>query len=298
MNASDCTEEYDPDGHMSDYQLSVALLLNIQDHDRGEFHWYQLFTYMFLHDTSGIIAFAMHLGGNLIFLVIIGSRVNSVIGNLATAVVYILLGVCSAAVFLIVAGPDNHGAMHGASGAILGMAGIYLVLFPVQKIICAMWIRIVPLVKSLIISKTFMRGFLLLIIYFAFDIAMNALEARLNPNGGDGVAHWAHIGGFLCGILVGLALVFSRQFKITGDLVSLIFGKLAWPLTGKPSQWATRRQTLLGSLAFSGGAAAMLGLVLLVLALYDPRTQADQFADNGSRRLTARGQRRWQYPGG
>jgi membrane associated rhomboid family serine protease len=147
-------QKYDPSGRMSDYQLGVLFVLDVNNHNLGEFHWYQLFTYMFLHDTSGIFAFALHLDGNMILLVILGSRVNAAIGNFATAVLYVVLGVCSAAVFLISGGADNHGPMLGASGAIMGMAGIYLILFPVQKIVCAVWIRIIPLVNFLILSKT------------------------------------------------------------------------------------------------------------------------------------------------
>ena len=66
----------------------------------GEFHWYQLITHAFLHDTSSIFNFIMHLSGNLVFMLVFGTRVNALIGNLATAIVYPILAVCAATAHL------------------------------------------------------------------------------------------------------------------------------------------------------------------------------------------------------
>jgi hypothetical protein len=83
-----------------------------------------------------------------------------------------------------------------------------------------------------------MRGFWILLIYFGYDILMNSISAALGHHGGGGVAHWAHIGGFLTGATIGLALLLSRMFNTHGgDVLSVTLGKHAWPLIGKPARW-------------------------------------------------------------
>jgi len=53
----------------------------------------------------------------------------------------------------------------------------------------------------------------------------------------DGVAHWAHLGGFIAGALVGLILLLTRQVDAhSGDVISAILGRRAWALVGKPGQ--------------------------------------------------------------
>ena len=127
------------------------------------------------------------------------------------------------------------GPMLGASGAIMGLAGMYLVLFPVQQVYCAMWIRLRLWFACTIFA---LRGFWVLLIYFAYDILMNLIEKKLSGGGGGGVAHWAHIGGFLTGMGLALVILFSRMFNCRGnDVLSVMLGKAAWPLLGKPSRW-------------------------------------------------------------
>jgi membrane associated rhomboid family serine protease len=203
----------------------------------GTFHPYQLLSHALLHDTSSILEFAFHLGGNLLFMLVFGSRVNSLIGNIATAVAYPVLAVCAAAVYLASLSPDHTGPMLGASGAIQGLAGMYLILFPVHRVYCAMWLRI----RWSLFAKVFtLRGFWVLLIYFCYDVTMQVLSSKYG-DGGGGVAHWAHIGGFLTGVVLALGILLSRQFNCRGaDLLSVVLGRHAWPLIGKPSRWGDR----------------------------------------------------------
>jgi len=54
----------------------------------------------------------------------------------------------------------------------------------------------------------------------------------------DGVAHWAHLGGFLGGVTFALLLLIARQVNARGgDMLSVVLGRFAWPLIGKPSRW-------------------------------------------------------------
>ena len=53
-----------------------------------------------------------------------------------------------------------------------------------------------------------------------------------------GVAHWAHIGGFMAGMALAVIILFSRMFNCRGnDMLSVMLGKSAWPLLGKPGRW-------------------------------------------------------------
>jgi membrane associated rhomboid family serine protease/pSer/pThr/pTyr-binding forkhead associated (FHA) protein len=230
----------DPDGRLSDDELvsrAVSLVAAEMAAAGGEFHWYQLITHAFLHDTSSIYNFVMHLAGNLLFLLVFGSRVNALIGNIATACLYPILAIGAATVHLLSMGDGPSGPMLGASGAIMGLAGMYLVLFPAHHVYCAMWISIWLRFRRLYGCKIFrMRGFWILLIYFGYDILMNAISSHFGHGGG--VAHWAHIGGFLTGATLGLGVLFSRMFNTHGgDVLSVTLGRNAWPLIGRPSRW-------------------------------------------------------------
>ncbi len=202
---------------------------------KGEpFHWWQLFTHILLHDPSNIYAFTLHLGGNMVFLLVFGSRVNALIGDIPTLIIYPILGVIAGL-------SQNYFTTHlipipslGASGAINGLAGMYLILFPIHRIYCAWWFRlrfIVPL-KLKIVP---IRGFWILLIYFAWDLLSGLLS---RDSIGGGTADWAHVGGFVAGAVIALGLLLSRQFNTRGgDMLSVIPGKRAWPLIGKPSRW-------------------------------------------------------------
>ena len=230
----------DPQGRLSDDEL-VQRELDKELADKlppvGKFQWYQLITHAFLHDTSSVYNFLMHLAGNLLFMLVFGTRVNALIGNLATAIVYPILAVCAASVHLMSLGNGPAGPMLGASGAIMGLAGMYLILFPVHHVYCAMWISLWLRFRRLFGCKIFqLRGFWILLIYFGYDILMNAISTHFHVGGG--VAHWAHIGGFLTGAAVGLGLLLSRMFNTHGgDVLSVALGKHAWPLIGKPARW-------------------------------------------------------------
>jgi membrane associated rhomboid family serine protease len=205
------------------------------DGSPGQFHAYQLITDTLIHDRGSITGFLLHLGGNMLFLLVFGTRVNSLIGNIATAIVYPLLAIASGLMYLAMLPPGHLAPALGASGAINGLAGMYLVLLPGHKVYCAMWIRIISftLFRMYFAMKIFaIRGFWVLLIYFGYDVLMVGIGWQ------DGTAHWAHIGGFLAGAAIGMALLLSKQFNChNGDLLSVLLGKHAWRVIGKPSRW-------------------------------------------------------------
>lgn len=190
----------------------------------GRFHAYQLVTHAFLH------ADIMHLAGNLLFLLVLGTRVNEAIGNIATAVLYPLLAVAAgmAHVWSTAAGPLHP--MIGASGAVMGMAGLYLILFPVHRVYIAAWWRWGLLVGFRLSHKVFsLRGFIVVLFFAALDVGFTALGAK------DNVAHWAHLGGIMSGAAIAILLLACRLVYSRCDLFSIVLGRYAWAITGTPA---------------------------------------------------------------
>ncbi len=189
------------------------------------FEPYQLVTCAFLH--SGPI----HLAGNMLFLLILGSRVNALIGNIWTAILYPVLA-AAAGIAQMVASRNAHlYPMIGASGAVMGLAGMYLVFFPIHQVHMAAWIRLGLLTGFRLHYKAFIvRGIWVVLFYIAFDVFYTALGLK------DGVAHWAHLGGFIAGVVLAVLLLLTRRVNARGaDIFSAIFGHKAAALVGKPT---------------------------------------------------------------
>ena len=181
----------------------------------GEFKRHQLLTHAFLHDTGSAMRLVMHLGSNMLFLIVFGSRVNALLGNVAMLLIYPLLAVAAAVSHVYVAEPTMP--MLGASGAVMGLAGMYLVLFPAHNVYCTMWLRFFGTLEY---SIFIVRGVWVLLIYFAFDALMVVMRL------GGTVAHWAHMGGFAAGASIALLLLLSRVVYCGGgDLLSVALGR-------------------------------------------------------------------------
>jgi membrane associated rhomboid family serine protease len=192
---------------------------------QAQFGWWQLLTSSLLHE--GIL----HLAGNMLFLLVFGLRVNELLGNAKMAVVYPLLAVCSAAAHHLSSANMPLAPYLGASGAIMGLAGMYFIFFPAQKVVMAFWIRLWPL-PYVWWHKIFrMRGFWMLVFWIALN---DLLPMWLKSE--DQVAHWAHLGGFISGMVLALAMLIARLASARGtDLITLIFGKAAWGIVGRPA---------------------------------------------------------------
>jgi membrane associated rhomboid family serine protease len=218
----------DPDPKHTDEQRVLAALRQLEtEKPKGHFDWYQLLTNTFLHDPYSIWGFIMHLGGNMLFLLIFGTRVNALVGNLKMAILYPLLGIAASAAHLLFS-PHLNGPALGASGAIMGLAGMYLIFFPVHRVYMAFWLKIFWRIPTWIKIWP-VRGFWVLAFYLSFDVISTLLRSR------DGVAHWAHLGGFIAGAAIALIMLCSRlQHANHGDLLSVLLGKYSWPLIGKP----------------------------------------------------------------
>lgn len=206
--------------------LEAHASLSPEEQCLAPFHYYQLLTNALLH--SGIL----HLAGNLLFLFVLGSRVNALIGNLLTALVYPLLAIGASIIYVVaMAGQPLIPAL-GASGAIMGLAGMYFVLFPAHKVHIAAWWRWGYIRAFTLSLKIFaVRGFWVVLFYIGLDVLWTYVGLE------DGVAHWAHIGGFLVGVAFALILLLTRLVDGRGgDLLSVLLGRRAWALLGRPGQ--------------------------------------------------------------
>ena len=143
--------------------------------------WVTLFTSMFLH--GGI----MHLGGNMLYLWIFGNNIEDVMGHGRFLAFYLLCGLVAA---MAQALPDMGSTipMIGASGAISGVLGAYLLLFPKAKVQV-----IIPI--GFFMMRNLPAGWLL-----GFWIAFQVISGLLADTDGGGVAWWAHVGGFAAGM--------------------------------------------------------------------------------------------------
>jgi membrane associated rhomboid family serine protease len=172
------TKQMDP--FVRHYALVPRHLLAHWD---GSAQWLPLFTHMFLHGG------AAHVLGNCWFLWIFGKNVEDRLGSVQFLVFYLLSGLAAAAMQVIV-DPGSSVPMLGASGAISGVLGAYLLLFPTAWIITLVpWI--VPILP--------VPAFFFLVLWFVIQ-AFSGVGSLLAGGSGGGVAWWAHVGGFVAGM--------------------------------------------------------------------------------------------------
>ena len=149
-----------------------------------------LFSAMFLHANM------MHLVGNMLFLWIYGDNVEYRLGRIGYLVAYLLTGIVSTLFFAMFV-PDSNVPMIGASGAISGVLGFYFVWFKRNQV--KVFVFLFPIIMNVIlIPARVVLGFYLLI--------DNVLPFLVSSSGGGGVAHGAHIGGFIAGALAAFVL--------------------------------------------------------------------------------------------
>jgi len=143
-----------------------------------------IFTSMFMHGGW------LHIIGNMLFLWIFGSNIEDSVGHLRFIIFYLLCGVAAAATQVAIA-PDSTVPMIGASGAISGVLGAYLLLFPRS--------RVLVLFPIWIFWRVFeVPAILMLVFWFGLQLLSGLTVLGANVNGG--VAFWAHVGGFVAGM--------------------------------------------------------------------------------------------------
>lgn len=147
--------------------------------------WLSPFTSMFMHGDL------MHLAGNMLYLWIFGNNIEDYLGHIKFLVFYILSGLAAAALFIIVE-PGGEIPMVGASGAIAGILGAYLVLYPRARVLTFIWI--IFFIRMFWLPAVFLLGY-----WFVLQLIMGL--SSMGASQGGGVAWFAHIGGFAFGWL-------------------------------------------------------------------------------------------------
>jgi membrane associated rhomboid family serine protease len=148
-------------------------------------------TSMFLHGGW------LHLIGNMLYLYIFGDNVEDRLGHLRYLVFYLLCGFAAGGAQAL-ASPGSNLPMVGASGAIAGVSGAYLLFFPRARVV-----TLVPIFLFLQVIEIPAVFFLLM--WFFWQL-MSGVATLGTDAGVGGVAFWAHIGGFVAGMVLGPTL--------------------------------------------------------------------------------------------
>ncbi|MTH76649.1 rhomboid family intramembrane serine protease [Paracoccus aestuariivivens] len=155
----------------------------------GQAEW-GLLTHIFLH--AGLL----HIAGNMLFLWVFGDNLEDQMGHVPFLIYYLACGLAAAG-GQILADPQSTVPMVGASGAIAGVMGGYLLLFPRAKV------DVIAII--IIIFKRFtIPAWVLLLAWFGLQLVSSASMAD------DGVAYIAHAAGFISGIVLALPVFFLR----------------------------------------------------------------------------------------
>ncbi|MDD3846820.1 MAG: rhomboid family intramembrane serine protease [Syntrophorhabdaceae bacterium] len=156
-------------------------------HDLLPYNVMTIFTSMFLHGGF------LHIIGNMLYLWIFGNNIEDRLGHAGYLLFYLLSGICAAA-FQVFYDPSSEIPMIGASGAVSGILGAYLLVYPHARI------------KTLLIIVVFIKivdipAILLLTVWFFMQFLYSNV---------DGIAWYAHVGGFIFGLLFALLFMVRK----------------------------------------------------------------------------------------
>ncbi len=161
--------------------------------------WLPLLSSMFLHGGW------FHLLGNMLYLWVFGNNVEDRLGHAGYLVFYLLAG-AAGGIFHVAANPLSTVPTIGASGAVAGILGAYLIFYPGARVL-----TLVPI--FFILTPIELPAMVFLFIWFLMQL-LNAFLAGVAP-GAQTVAWWAHIGGFVVGFIIAmLVLIWSRLVRI------------------------------------------------------------------------------------
>ena len=167
------------------YGLTPAAFLGKMEQAGPLISIFTLFTSMFMHGGF------MHLAGNMLYLWIFGDNIEGALGHIRFIIFYLLCGVI-AAFAQIFSAPESTIPMIGASGAVSGVLGAYLIFYPRARIRTFVFLGI---------FITFLR--LPAVLLLGVWILGQIISANISNPGSPGVAWFAHLGGFFAGMILG-----------------------------------------------------------------------------------------------
>jgi len=172
----------------------------------GGYSWTTLVTSMFMHGGW------MHLIGNMWFLWVFGNNIEDSMGHLRYAVFYLLCGILAALTHVFI-DPSSTIPTVGASGAISGIMGGYIVLYPKVRvytlIFLVVYVRVIP-----------MSALAVLGLWFAIQLFSGLASGA---GAGGGVAFWAHVGGFVAGVV--LVKLFAKRKLVEAKHAGVVLTK-------------------------------------------------------------------------
>ena len=161
----------------------------------NSFNLFTIISSMFIHGGFG------HILSNMWFLYIFGDNIESILGHIKFLIFYILCGFGAAfAQYMI--DPNSSVPMVGASGAIAGILGAYMISFPKAKV--HVFVFIIIFITTLIVPAQIILG-----LWFLIQLSSGLNSLGIDTNGG--VAWFAHIGGFISGIG---SIKYIQKYKI------------------------------------------------------------------------------------
>lgn len=144
-----------------------------------------LLTSMFLHGDF------LHLGGNMLYLWIFGDNIEGYLGHARFVLFYLICGFAAVAAHVYLGGASDI-PMVGASGAISGVLGGYLIKYPRARVVVVLPVFFFLMVRR--IPAFFVLGF-----WFMMQLFSGLLTLRVEQGG---IAFWAHVGGFAAGLIL------------------------------------------------------------------------------------------------
>ena len=161
-----------------------------------------LFSSMFLHGGW------LHLLGNVLYLHIFGDNVEDRLGHVRFLLFYLATGGL-AGIAQVLIEPTSAIPIIGASGAIAGVTGAYFLFYPRARVV-----TVIPVL--LFIQVVEIPAFVFFLLWFGFQLLLGL--GSMSMTLGGGIAFWAHIGGFIAGMVLGPALLPRRDPAPQADL--------------------------------------------------------------------------------
>jgi membrane associated rhomboid family serine protease len=159
----------------------------------------------------------LHVLGNLIFLWLFGNAICSKIGGSLYLPIYLLLGMTAAAFHEVF----NGAPAIGASGAINGIIGMYLVFFPENEVSCVWILSLFPFLLRPFCKTFSISGFYVILLWFVYDV-WGLIKGK------GYVAHWAHFGGFVSGFVLAVLLL-KLKYVVMEDRYEKSLLQMIWP---------------------------------------------------------------------
>jgi membrane associated rhomboid family serine protease len=169
----------------------------LADHCRHKSWWESVFVAMFLHGGW------LHILGNMLFLWIFGNNVEDKLGLIGYPIFYLASGIAATLAQLAISTSSIVPNL-GASGAIAGVLGAYLLMFPRR--------RVLTLIIFFFITMVYLPAYVVLGLWFVLQLFSGVGELGTRVNAGGGVAFWAHIGGFAFGAAMALLFFPKERF--------------------------------------------------------------------------------------